>query len=103
MNLENSFASVSIVGIFVDKQRVATKISEVGNIDASRELFETKLDLGVMEWLVENIASVAIIAGGVLPYIPQYLSIKRTRNSEGFSTTVCLTLLIASILRILFW
>lgn len=101
MNLENSFAAVSVAGVFVDKHRTVTKVSEVGNIVASRELSET--DLGVMEWLVENIASVAIIAGGVLPYVPQYLSIKRTRNSEGFSTTVCLTLLIASILRILFW
>ena len=38
-----------------------------------------------------------------MPYIPQYLMIKRSQNSEGFSNYVCLTLLIANILRIEFW
>jgi len=49
------------------------------------------------------LASGAIVFGGVVPYVPQYLEIKRTRNAEGFSTFVCLTLLIANTLRILFW
>lgn len=47
--------------------------------------------------------SVAVIFGGLIPYIPQYLKIKRSKNSDGFSTYVCLTLLIANILRIMFW
>ena len=41
--------------------------------------------------------------GGVVPYIPQYLMIKRSQSAEGFSNYVCLTLLIANILRIEFW
>lgn len=45
----------------------------------------------------------SIIFGGVVPYIPQYRSIKRTRDADGFSTFVCLVLLISNILRILFW
>lgn len=45
----------------------------------------------------------AIVFGGIVPYIPQYRKIRRTRNAEGFSTYVCLVLLIANILRILFW
>ncbi len=45
----------------------------------------------------------AMVLGGVVPYIPQYRKIRRTRDAEGFSTFVCLVLLIANILRILFW
>lgn len=41
--------------------------------------------------------------GGVLPFIPQYQRIRRNRSDRGFSTTVCLILLIANILRIEFW
>jgi len=44
-----------------------------------------------------------MIFGGVVPFIPQYLDIRRTQNAEGFSTYVCLALLIANTLRILFW
>ncbi|XP_020637272.3 solute carrier family 66 member 2 isoform X3 [Pogona vitticeps] len=62
------------------------------------------------EWLVAPIqqliswgASAAMVFGGVVPYIPQYRDIKRTQNAEGFSTYVCLVLMVANILRILFW
>ena len=48
-------------------------------------------------------ATQMMIFGGVVPYIPQYLEIKRTKNADGFSTFVCLTLLVANTLRILFW
>ena len=49
------------------------------------------------------VASSAMVLGGLVPYIPQYRDIKRTENPEGFSTYVCLFLLIANSLRILFW
>lgn len=45
----------------------------------------------------------AIIIGGVIPYIPQYRQIKRTQDAEGFSLWVCLALLVANTLRIMFW
>ncbi|XP_035445757.1 solute carrier family 66 member 2 isoform X3 [Spodoptera frugiperda] len=48
-------------------------------------------------------AAGAMIVGGVAPYIPQYLQIKKTQDAEGFSLYVCLTLLVANTLRILFW
>ncbi|KAL0849362.1 hypothetical protein ABMA28_013671 [Loxostege sticticalis] len=48
-------------------------------------------------------AAGAMIIGGVAPYIPQYRQIKRTQDAEGFSLYVCLSLLIANTLRILFW
>ncbi|XP_006010995.1 solute carrier family 66 member 2 isoform X2 [Latimeria chalumnae] len=56
-----------------------------------------------LNWLASWIAAGAMVFGGVVPYIPQYRDIKRTQNAEGFSTYVCLVLLVANILRILFW
>lgn len=53
-------------------------------------------------WL-KPLSSLAMIIGCVMPYVPQYLTIQRNRNSSGFSTFVCLTLLVANILRIAFW
>ncbi|XP_029171283.1 PQ-loop repeat-containing protein 1 [Nylanderia fulva] len=53
--------------------------------------------------VVSWIASSALIFGAVVPYIPQYKEIKRKEDAEGFSLYVCLTLLIANTLRILFW
>ena len=45
----------------------------------------------------------SMVFGGVVPYIPQYRTISRTRDAEGFSTFVCLVLLVANMLRIMFW
>lgn len=64
------------------------------------EVFEQMSD--IINQLVTWIAATAIIFGGVIPYVPQYREIKRTQNAEGFSTYVCLVLLVANILRILF-
>lgn len=44
-----------------------------------------------------------VIFGGAIPYLPQYLEIKRLKNSDGLSPYVCLTLTIANLLRIGFW
>lgn len=54
---------------------------------------------GLISW----VAALAMVFGGVFPFIPQYRDIYRSQNAEGFSTFVCLNLLIANILRILFW
>lgn len=48
-------------------------------------------------------ASTAMIVGGIVPFIPQYWEIKKKEDTEGFSLYVCLALLIANTLRILFW
>ncbi|XP_053305328.1 solute carrier family 66 member 2-like isoform X2 [Spea bombifrons] len=53
--------------------------------------------------LLSWVSSCFIIFGGALPYIPQYQEIRRTSNPDGFSTLVCLVLLVANILRIFFW
>ncbi|UYV84985.1 PQLC1, partial [Cordylochernes scorpioides] len=38
--------------------------------------------------IITNVSSLFMIFGGVLPFIPQYLQIKRTQNADGFSTYV---------------
>ncbi|XP_077371693.1 solute carrier family 66 member 2 isoform X3 [Festucalex cinctus] len=53
----------------------------------------------LLSWL----ASCLMVFGGALPYVPQYQEIQRSSNTEGFSTRVCLVLLVANILRIFFW
>lgn len=53
----------------------------------------------LLSWL----ASCLMVFGGALPYVPQYQEIQRSSNTDGFSTRVCLVLLIANILRIFFW
>ncbi|XP_033125239.1 solute carrier family 66 member 2-like isoform X2 [Anneissia japonica] len=53
--------------------------------------------------LVSWIASASMMFGGIVPYIPQYLEIRKTDNADGFSTYVCLALILANLLRILFW
>ncbi|XP_024862295.1 solute carrier family 66 member 2 isoform X1 [Kryptolebias marmoratus] len=53
--------------------------------------------------LLSLLASFLMVFGGSLPYLPQYQEIQRISNTEGFSTRVCLVLLIANILRIFFW
>lgn len=47
--------------------------------------------------------SAIMVFGGVVPYIPQYQEIYTKQNAEGFSLYVCLALLVANTLRILFW
>lgn len=53
--------------------------------------------------IISLVSQTAMVLGGIVPFIPQYLDIRRSRNTEGFSLFVCLTLLIAHILRIMFW
>ncbi|XP_017304542.1 PQ-loop repeat-containing protein 1, partial [Diaphorina citri] len=52
----------------------------------------------VVKWVCATI----MIFGGVIPYIPQYREIYIKEDAEGFSMYVCLALLIANTLRILF-
>lgn len=64
------------------------------------ELFDQVVS--VFQSVVSWVAAGAMVFGGVVPYVPQYRDIRRTQNAEGFSTYVCLVLLVANILRILF-
>lgn len=53
--------------------------------------------------MVKWVCATIMIFGGVIPYIPQYREIYIKEDAEGFSMYVCLALLIANTLRILFW
>ena len=53
--------------------------------------------------VVTYVSAFLMIFGGIVPYIPQYLDIRRTKNADGFSLFVCLVLLVANVMRILFW
>ncbi|CAB1338830.1 unnamed protein product [Coregonus sp. 'balchen'] len=70
--------------------------SRLGLGDEEGDVWTLWASLG---WL----ASCVMVVGGALPYAPQYQQILRTKNTDGFSTRVCLVLLVANILRILFW
>lgn len=61
------------------------------------------------EWMAQFFALATLIAegamvfGGVVPFAPQMVVIRRARSCKGFNTLVCFNLLMANILRILFW
>lgn len=78
----------------VNRMIVGSTISLINGV----ELPEFTM-LNIISWG----CSVAMIFGGVIPFIPQYRDIKKSGDVEGFSLFVCLTLLIANILRIMFW
>jgi len=63
----------------------------------------SSLEMPPLASVLTSGASFFIIFGGLVPFMPQYWEIKQTGNAEGFSTLVCFTLLLANILRILFW
>lgn len=72
------------------------------NLLADRISLPDMPDMTLIE-VVSLIASGAMVFGGVVPYIPQYRTIRRTLSCEGFSTLVCFVLLLANILRVFFW
>lgn len=64
---------------------------------------EEKLHTLLLRHVTLAVVTVFIVFGGTIPYYFQYKEILRTQNAKGFSLYVCLTLLLANILRILFW
>jgi len=64
-------------------------------------------NMSMMEQVIIQLVTfgceVAIMLGGVVPYIPQYIQIKKKQTTQGFSLYVCLALLLANTLRIIFW
>ena len=63
----------------------------------------SKVTIASISDLIAFVSSLFMVFGGVVPYIPQYQMIRRSGDAQGFSTYVCLSLLVANILRILFW
>ncbi|KAL3319331.1 PQ-loop repeat-containing protein 1 [Cichlidogyrus casuarinus] len=48
------------------------------------------------------IQGLLITFGGLFPFIPQYMTIRKSRNAHGFSIYVCFLLIVANSLRIAF-
>ncbi|XP_067854207.1 solute carrier family 66 member 2 [Heptranchias perlo] len=71
--------------------------------EADAQSFLSELHSDVAWSFLSWIASFLIVFGGVAPYIPQYREIQKSGNAEGFSTHVCLVMLVANILRGFFW
>lgn len=57
----------------------------------------------LLQTIISYGAQTAMVIGGVAPFVPQFLSIKKAGSNRGFSLYVCLALLVANTLRILFW
>lgn len=55
-----------------------------------------------MTWL-SILAGIGIALGSPLVYLDQYVTILRTKTSQGFSHAICLVLLIANITRLFYW
>ncbi|XP_010901326.2 solute carrier family 66 member 2 [Esox lucius] len=72
-------------------------------MDSGLGLGDEEGDVGSLWATLAWLASCVMVVGGALPYVPQYLQILRTKNTGGFSTRICLVLMVANILRILFW
>ena len=98
----------------LDHDRVQRPCLELGNrtFPSLRNNFSTinmnemTVDVpNVATWsdLVRHVSVLAIVFGGIVPFVPQYQIIRKTMSCEGFSTHVCLVLLAANILRVCFW
>jgi len=70
---------------------------------AKAEITNIEYWSGLIVQLVTLGCELAMVFGGVVPYIPQYLQIKQKQTTQGFSLHVCLALLLANTLRIIFW
>ena len=44
-----------------------------------------------------------LILGQIVPYVPQFHHMMKTKDSSGFSTAVPMVIISASLLRLLFW
>nr|XP_027201786.1 PQ-loop repeat-containing protein 1-like isoform X4 [Dermatophagoides pteronyssinus] len=87
--------------LIINSTTAATSVVDPLGEDGTIEWIMSKIDQFPIK--LSFIFSCAMVIGSIVPYIPQYFTIKQTQNTEGFSLYVCLTLLIANILRIMFW
>ncbi|CAL8292014.1 unnamed protein product [Boreogadus saida] len=84
-------------------------VSRSPAVRASDEIMEVEADLHGSQPMESSVGVLSVVAscvmvfGGALPYLPQYQEIQRSNDTTGFSTRVCLVLLLANILRIFFW
>jgi len=56
-----------------------------------------------MHWILTACVDIFMVVGPSLCYIDQYRAILKQRSSDGFSSKVCLILIVANLLRVFFW
>jgi len=85
----------------IDKmdQKIQDTVTEINQT----KVFDASNLTGLFFQLVTVGSELAMVFGGVMPYIPQYLQIQSKQTTQGFSMFVCLALLMANTLRIIFW
>lgn len=95
MNTEHFFHST----IRSSQNHIFPRLSKISHhlVDSNPEFFTW------LEWTAQSVADVMICMGGFIPFLPQYLKIRRTKSSKGFSANVCMALLISNITRLFFW
>jgi len=82
----------------------ATTAFSTGNTTTSTISFLNNLSTTDMFLLLfKRVIELVLVFGAPCVYIPQYLKIQKLRDSSGFSLYVCLALIVANVLRILFW
>lgn len=97
-------------GDLFDNHTLSSSLYETTNpnngsstIDGSSNFLMSPDNIKLLYSILDYSSSTAVIIGCLLPYVPQYCTIYRNQSCSGFSTYVCLTQLIANILRIAFW
>jgi len=80
--------------MMMDQQGGVNQVETVATLGATQSILIKMITLG---------CEFAMMVGGVVPYVPQYIAIRSSGNTKGFSLYVCLALIVANILRILFW
>ncbi|XP_065184073.1 solute carrier family 66 member 2-like [Sycon ciliatum] len=93
---------VGTIGLFkANSSRVHSILNKLGiPVDSSSSGI---MSSSILASAISYGASAFMIVGGVLPYVPQYMTISKSGSVGGFSTKVCLVLLLANMLRIAFW
>lgn len=88
-SLHKNLTSDNILTIQHNNNVTIPKQSTILNVSQGNENHSQWLELPKMDNFVDVFSvfcSIAVIFGGLVPYIPQYLKIKRSLNSDGFST-----------------
>lgn len=74
---------------FATNENVTMEQHQAGTTNATNRLSLTEMMMPKMENMMDVFkisCSTAVIFGGLLPYLPQYIKIKKSRSSDGFST-----------------
>jgi len=73
----------------------------MGDVDINLQVPEVEAEIS--DGTAMLLSKCFIMFGGIVPFIPQYLEIMNTQDAQGFSTYVCLVVVVSNVLRIAYW